>query len=100
MTVTVVSVRVKSGKIQEFIEASGKNHKASVAEPGNRRFDFIQSEEDPHEFLIYEAYDTKEQAASHKATQHYAEWRDSVADMMERPRSGSSYMGVFPACFS
>jgi autoinducer 2-degrading protein len=36
-------------------------------------------------------------AAAHKQTAHYLNWRDSVADMMAEPRKGVSYAGLYPA---
>ena len=37
MHVTLVQVHVKPEHISEFIEATRRNHEASILEPGNRR---------------------------------------------------------------
>lgn len=34
--------------------------------------------------------------AVHKATPHYAAWRDAVAEMMAEPRSSVRYAALFP----
>ena len=47
MQVTLVHVSVKPGHIDDFIEATRRNHEASVQEPGNRRFDVLQSPDNP-----------------------------------------------------
>ncbi len=96
MYVTIVDVLVNANHIDDFIEASRLNHLASVEESGNRRFDVLQSDLNPQQFILYEAYDSEEDAREHKKTNHYLNWRETVADWMERPRSGLSYSGLFP----
>ncbi|RMH60227.1 MAG: antibiotic biosynthesis monooxygenase [Zetaproteobacteria bacterium] len=97
MHVTIVHVHVKKGMEQAFIEACRRNHEASVKEPGNRRFDVLQSREDPTRFVLYEAYASEADARAHKETAHYRQWRDTVAEMMAEPRQGDPYRGLFPA---
>ncbi|HWS14397.1 MAG TPA: antibiotic biosynthesis monooxygenase [Rhodocyclaceae bacterium] len=96
MHVTLVHVHVKPERVEEFVAATRANHDASVREPGNRRFDVLQSTEDPSRFVLYEAYASAEDAAAHKGTAHYAAWRDRVADMMAEPRKGVPYAGLLP----
>lgn len=96
MYVTLVHVHVKSEHLAEFIEATRINHEASVQETGNRRFDVLQSADDPTRFVLVEAYVSEVDAASHKQTAHYARWRDTVADWMASPRQGVRYQGLYP----
>lgn len=96
MYITIVYVSVKAEKTEAFREASRKNHEKSIHEPGNVRFDILQSVDDPAQFVLYEAYRTKEDAAAHKQTAHYLEWRDTVADWMAAPRKGVVYEGLYP----
>ena len=96
MLVTTVFVHVKEGNIQDFIAATIKNHKSSVKEPGNLRFDVLQSKEDPTRFLLYEAYESGEDAAEHKRTSHYLKWREAVAPWMAEPRKGIPYKSLAP----
>jgi len=96
MHVTLVHVSVKPDYIEAFIEATRRNHEASVREPGNRRFDVLQSAEDPAQFVLYEAYTSAADAAAHKATAHYLAWREAVADWMAQPRRGVPYEGLYP----
>jgi len=91
--VTLVHIHVKPERVDEFIEASLANSEASSKEPGNRRFDVLQSAEDPCKFILYEAYATGEDAAAHKQTAHYNTWRETVADWMAEPRQGVQYKG-------
>lgn len=94
MYVTLVHVKVKFDCIEAFIEASLQNSRASREEAGNVRFDVLQSADDPTFFILYEAYETTEDAAAHKGTDHYMLWRDTVADMMAEPRKGFCFEGL------
>jgi autoinducer 2-degrading protein len=97
MHTTLVHVHVKPEHVQDFIAATRANHEASVREPGNRRFDVLQSPDDPARFVLYEAYASAEHAAAHKLTAHYLRWRDAVAPWMAQPRKGDGYNGLFPS---
>lgn len=96
MHVTLVHVHVDPAHIDDFIAATKLNHEASIQEPGNRRFDVLQSPDNPSQFILYEAYASAEDAAAHKETAHYLVWRDTVAPWMAEPRQGVRYHGLFP----
>ena len=97
MFVTVVEVQVKPEFIADFIEATRRNHEASVQESGNLRFDVLQAASDAGRFIFYEAYASEADALRHKETAHYLRWRDTVADWMVVPRVGTRYQGLFPS---
>ncbi|MBT3198229.1 MAG: antibiotic biosynthesis monooxygenase, partial [Gammaproteobacteria bacterium] len=63
MHTTLVYVYVKPEFVDAFITATEKNHRASIEEPGNRRFDLIQEAAEPNKFILYEAYTTAAAAA-------------------------------------
>lgn len=94
MHVTLVHIHVKPEHVDDFIKASLANSSASSKEPGNRRFDLLQSADDPSRFILYEAYATAEDAIAHKETDHYKLWRDTVTDWMAEPRQGVRYSGL------
>ena len=96
MHVTLVHVRVKPEHVNEFIAATRDNHLASVEEPGNCRFDVLQSLDEPTQFMLYEAYANEADALAHKQTEHYLRWRDAVAEWMAEPRQGVRYHGLYP----
>ena len=91
MYVTLVHVHVKPEHLDDFVDATSQNHVASVTEPGNARFDVLQLAEDPTRFILYEAYETAEDAVPHKGTAHYLKWKETVADWMAEPRQGVVY---------
>lgn len=94
--VTLVHVHVNPGRVEEFLAATRVNHEGSVAEPGNRRFDVLQSPDDPTAFVLYEWFASEADAKAHKETAHYRAWRDAVADMMAEPRRGVPFKGLLP----
>ena len=96
MLVTAVTVQIKTEHIDDFIRATVENHQNSVREPGNMRFDILQSTKDPGLFLLYEAYETDEAAAHHKETEHYKKWRDTVGPWMAKPREGIPHRVIAP----
>jgi len=96
MIVTIVHIDVKPEYIKSFIQATTENHLESVKETGNLRFDFLQKENQPARFVLYEAYEDANAAAAHKETAHYLKWRETVAPWMANPREGIRYTGLQP----
>ena len=96
MLVVHVHVHVKPECVEVFRQATLDNARHSVQEPGIARFDVVQQADDPTRFVLVEAYRTSEATAAHKATAHYARWRDAVADMMAEPRTSVKYANVHP----
>ena len=95
MLVVHVLVQVKPESITDFIAATRANAEASLREPGVARFDVVQQQDDPCRFMLVEAYRTDSAPADHKATPHYATWRDTVAPMMAAPRQSLRYTSIY-----
>ena len=96
MITTLVHVWVSPHHIEEFKRASIENHKSSIKEKGNLRFDVLQDASEPGKFVLYEAYESEKAAAAHKETMHYKKWRDTVADWMVKPREGKKHLLLAP----
>lgn len=96
MLIVHVFVHVKPEYLEAFKSATIENACNSVQESGIARFDVIQQADDPTRFVLVEIYRTAEAPAEHKATAHYAAWRDAVAEMMAEPRSSVKYDNIFP----
>lgn len=94
MIVTIVNMKVKTQYIDEFIQACEKNHHASIKEPGNLRFDFIQRHDEPNQFVFYEAYKSEQDIKQHKLTEHYKSWRQTVEPMMAEARQAVVHKGL------
>lgn len=96
MHVTIVEIHVKKDMVENFIQATLENFEDSIKEPGNLRFDVLQSIDDPCRFTLYEAYESEEAARAHKETEHYQRWKETVAPWMEKPRVGISHRVIAP----
>jgi (4S)-4-hydroxy-5-phosphonooxypentane-2,3-dione isomerase len=97
MLVVHVHVRIRPGRVDDFLAATLVNAQASLGEPGVLRFDVIQDQADPEHVILVEVYRDDDASAAHKLTPHYAVWRDSVAEMMAEPRASARFSAVFPA---
>ena len=97
MLVVHVHVKVKPDGIEAFKAATIANARESVKEPGIARFDCVQQSDDATRFVLVEAYRSAEAPAAHKATAHYAAWRDKMEELMAEPRYSVKYANVVPA---
>jgi (4S)-4-hydroxy-5-phosphonooxypentane-2,3-dione isomerase len=96
MHVTLVHIHVQPDHVDSFVASTILNHEGSVLEPGNVRFDVLQSADDPTRFVLIEMFRDAEAAGAHKTTPHYLAWRDEVAGWMASPREGHRYLPLAP----
>ena len=96
MLVVHVHVHVLPGDLEAFLAETRRNSRASLQEPGVRRFDVLQDEGDPAHVVLDEVYVDQAAVDAHKQTEHYARWRDTVAGMMAQPRSSTRFTAVAP----
>ncbi len=96
MLIVHVHVRVKPESVEEFRKATLENARSSIQEPGIARFDVVEQQDDATRFVLIEVYRTPEAVTAHRATAHYAKWRDAVEPMMAEPRQRMRYSAVFP----
>lgn len=96
MLILIVDVHVIRGMEDAFREATIRNASNSVKEPGIARFDVLQDEADPCRFVLVEVYRDADAPARHKETEHYAEWRETVAPMMAHTRTARRFSNVYP----
>ena len=68
MLAVAVDVEVVEGGEEAFIAASLANCQRSVKEPGVTRFDFMQNNDNPRNFLLFEVYNNPNGPVEHKAT--------------------------------
>jgi len=95
MYVVCVTVFVKEGFEDAFVEATLDNARNTRAEEGNVRFDVLRAEGEAGRFFLYEVYLAPEDFKAHQQTEHYLRWRQTVADWMAQPRQGVKHHSVF-----
>lgn len=86
MIVNIVPLQITPEHINDFIDATVKNHDGSIKEPGVIRFDVIQDAENPDKFILYEAFIDAAAVDAHKQTAHYAQWKKTVTGWFILPR--------------
>jgi (4S)-4-hydroxy-5-phosphonooxypentane-2,3-dione isomerase len=96
MLIVHVHIQVKPDQIDAFRAACIENARNSLQEPGIARFDVLQQQNDPTQFLLVEIYRSAEAPAAHKQTAHYQNWAGTVADMMAVPRFSVKFDQVYP----
>ncbi|MHA2225733.1 MAG: putative quinol monooxygenase [Candidatus Hodarchaeales archaeon] len=96
MFIACVTVFVKPECKEAFIEATLENARNTRKEPKNLRFDVLQCLDDDNRFFLYEVYTEIGGMEDHKQTTHYQVWRETVEEMMARPREGIKHRVLFP----
>ena len=95
MFVVSVTIHVVPELVDDFLAATLDNARNSRQESGNVRFDVLQAEDDPNQFLLYEAYHSKDDFTKHQQTEHYLRWKQAVAPAMAQPRQGVKHHSIF-----
>ena len=79
----VVQMEVWPCRREEFLAGMAANAEASVRdEPGCLRFDVCSVEGDENRFVLYELYANAEAFAAHKASPHFARWRQIAEQVL------------------
>jgi (4S)-4-hydroxy-5-phosphonooxypentane-2,3-dione isomerase len=72
----VVQMEVRPEHREEFLAGMAANAEAAVRdEPGCLRFDVSSAAADPNRFFLYEIYADADAFEAHKASPHFAQWR-------------------------
>lgn len=76
----VVSVRVVPDERQRFLEAITANARSAVRdEPGCVAFEVSEDVAERNHFFLYEVYRDEAAIDAHRATPHYAAWREAAS---------------------
>lgn len=96
MHVVNVGIRVKDDRVEEFLDATLRNIRETLKEPGVRRFDLFRERATPTRFLLFEVYDAEADHARHKESAHYKRWAAQLESLLAEPRSRTIYESCFP----
>ena len=86
MYVLCVTAYVKPENINDFLAVTREYASLTRQEKGNVRYDVLQSDEDSTCFVIYEAYQSKDDFLAHRDTVHSLQWKERIESWMARPR--------------
>lgn len=76
---------VKPEAVADFSAASAQHVAATQREAGVLRFELLQSEESPQEFVILMEFQDDDARAQHFATTHFQAWRALIAPWLAAP---------------
>lgn len=97
MYVLVVYLEVKAQNIEAFKVEAAINARASNAEPGCLRFDFLQQADQPTRFMLYEVYrDESAFKEEHLKTEHYKRWLERGVPLLVGDRVRVVYQKIAP----
>ncbi len=98
MIAIFVSIRVKPGLRDQFVEATLGDAIGSVRdEPGCFRFDVLTDDSDPDLVHLYEVYADQAAIEVHRTMPHYTEWSARVADWRDGEATRVSMTTSFPS---
>jgi autoinducer 2-degrading protein len=98
MIANLVKVRIKPETRQRFLEAIEHDALHSEAdEPGCLRFNVLQDTQDPNVYVFYEIYRDQAALEAHRATPHFAVWRQASEECLDGPAERTPCATVFPA---
>jgi autoinducer 2-degrading protein len=91
-----VSLQVHPDKRDRFLAAIADNAEASVRdEPGCLRFDVMQDATQPDRFYFYEIYTDPAAFNAHKASSHFAVWRQAAAECVVAGSQVNTFSDMF-----
>lgn len=95
MIIQMVTMSVKAGHLEEFLEAIRFNYEGTRKEPGNYRFDVLCDPENDHHITIYEVFDSEAAKAAHHDARHYQECVSIITPICEGKRTKVFYNAVY-----
>ncbi|MCC6146479.1 MAG: antibiotic biosynthesis monooxygenase [Anaerolineaceae bacterium] len=96
MLTVAVYIHIKPDDVEAFISATEVNARNSIDEEGILRFDFLQRQDEPNHFMLYEVYKESTDQLKHRESAHYLTWREQVESMLAEPRQGIKYTRIYP----
>jgi (4S)-4-hydroxy-5-phosphonooxypentane-2,3-dione isomerase len=94
MIAVLVYLHVKPDSVDQFVAETKANARNSRKESGVVRFDVIQQTDDPSRFVLFELYRDEQAIEAHRATAHYANWRDAVPAFLVTERTRTIYRAI------
>ena len=96
MFVQLVHIKVKPGRVEDFLRVFRVNYEGTIQEPGNFRFDVLQDPRDETRFVIYEVFESEGAVGEHRKTVHYEKTVAGLEDLLEGPRSKDFFRMIMP----
>ncbi len=93
-----ISIRVKPGHMDRFLEASLDDARGSIEnEPGCYRFDVLRDDSNPNLVHLYEVYQDRQAIDKHRPMPHYLKWRAMVGEWFDGDAERIESTTIFPS---
>lgn len=96
MRIVHVFISVKEEYILQFKEATIENARNSIEESGVVRFEVLQQQDEPSEFLLEEIYISSDDQLKHRESEHFKKWKESTASMIVKAYTFKNYNNIWP----
>ena len=93
MIVMQIIHHIRPECVEQYIQATLINARATQQEEGNIRFDVLRDASDPCRFQLYEVYVDKTAQQAHLASEHFKAWLVAVRDVFS-DRSFHKYEAI------
>lgn len=91
-----VFISVKEEFVAQFREATIENARNSYQEAGVVRFEVLQQQDEPGEFVLEEIYLSSDDQLKHRTTEHYKRWKETTAAMIAKAYTIVNYVSIWP----
>ena len=93
-----VTIRIKSGFFDRFVDAVYDDGKGSVRdEDGCFRFDVLKNSSTQNTIHLYEVYRDNAALEAHRSSPHYIKWRSTVEPWFDGPPERVEMETLFPS---
>ena len=86
MYCVAIELTAKPGLSQDVVALFREYIPVVTSLPGCLRFELNQSPSDPHQFLLYELYESRESLLAHRGDQLFNVWRPRIAALEQSRR--------------
>jgi len=96
MKIVHVFISVKEEYLLLFKEATIENARNSLEEPGVVRFEILQQQNEPTEFVLEEIYISSDDQLKHRETEHFKKWKETTTKMIAKAYTFKNYDNIWP----
>jgi quinol monooxygenase YgiN len=89
--VLLVRFRAKAGQEREFAKRMQSATHGTLAEPGNRQYEFYRDQDDPLNFMLYEEFVDEAALQTHRARPEMIATLDAIKPMLDGAPDASSW---------
>jgi quinol monooxygenase YgiN len=96
MHMRVVSIKIKSERVEGFKSASASGIEKLLSEPGVVSTALLQEVDATSHFFFIEAYTSLDAYNEHLKSECYLEWQKQVAQLLDGESESVEYVPIYP----